>query len=55
MSLKSKKFERGGIASGSAENLSAKRPGSAKSNRPSSADPSKYSARSNASMVSVVR
>ncbi|PFX32011.1 centrosomal protein of 131 kDa-like [Stylophora pistillata] len=52
MSLKSKKFERGGIASGSAENLSAKRPCSAKSNRPSSADPSKYSARSNASMDS---
>lgn len=55
MSLKSKKFERGVIASGSAENLSAKRPSSAKSSRPSSADASKYSARSNASLVSVVR
>lgn len=52
MSLKSKKFERGVIASGSAENLSAKRPSSAKSSRPSSADASKYSARSNASLDS---
>ena len=53
MSAKNKKFERGVMGSGSAENLSTKRPGSAKSNRPSSADPSKYSARSNASLVSV--
>lgn len=52
MSLKSKKFERGVIASGSAENLSAKRPSSSKSSRPSSADASKYSARSNASLDS---
>lgn len=49
-----KKFERGSLSSGSSENLSAKRPGSAKVNRPSSADGSKYSARSTASLVSFV-
>lgn len=49
-----KKLERGSIASGSSENLSAKRPGSAKVNRPNSADGSKFSARSTASLVSFV-
>lgn len=49
-----KKFERGSLSSGSAENLSAKRPRSAKANRPSSVDGSKYSARSTASLVSFV-
>lgn len=52
MSAKSKKSERGTLSSGSAENLSGKRPGSVKANRPSSADVSKYSARSTASLVS---
>ena len=52
MSAKSKKFERGSLTSGSSENLSAKRPASAKVNRPSSADGSKHSARSTASLVS---
>ncbi|KAJ7372675.1 hypothetical protein OS493_017948 [Desmophyllum pertusum] len=47
-----KKFERGSLSSGSAENLSAKRPRSAKANRPSSVDGSKYSARSIASLDS---
>ena len=54
MSAKNKKFDRGSLSSGSSENLSAKRPGSAKVNRPNSADGSKYSARSTASLVSFV-
>jgi len=54
MSAKNKKFERGSVTSGSSENLSAKRLGSAKVNRPSSADGSKYSARSTASLDSDV-
>ena len=52
MSAKNKKFERGSVTSGSSENLSIKRPGSAKVNRPSSADGRNYSARSTASLVS---
>lgn len=54
MSAKNKKFERGSLTSGSSENLSAKRPASAKVNRPSSAGGSKYSARSTASLDSDV-
>ncbi|KAL9956558.1 hypothetical protein ACROYT_G038050 [Oculina patagonica] len=52
MAAKNNKLQRGSFASGSSENLSAKRPGSAKANRPSSADGSKYSARSTASLDS---
>lgn len=54
MSSKNSKPERGLMGSASSENLSAKRPGSAKANRPSSADGSKYSARSTASLVGFV-
>lgn len=52
MSAKSKKIDKIVSSSGSGENLTAKRPGSAKARRPGSADVGKYSARSTASLVS---
>lgn len=54
MSAKSKKIDKTVSSSGSGENLTAKRPGSAKARRPGSADVGKYSARSTASLDSDV-
>ncbi|KAK2557238.1 Centrosomal protein of 131 kDa [Acropora cervicornis] len=54
MSAKSKKIDKTVSSSGSGENLTAKRPGSAKASRPGSADVGKYSARSTASLDSDV-
>lgn len=54
MSAKSKKIDKTVSNSGSGENLTAKRPGSAKARRPGSADVGKYSARSTASLDSDV-
>ena len=54
MSARNKKFERerGALSSSSTENLTSKKLNSSKASRPSSADFTKYSARSNASLVS---
>lgn len=56
MSARNKKFERerGALNSSSTENLTSKKLNSSKASRPSSADFTKYSARSNASLVSLV-